>query len=137
MKTHTPHTNRNLLGLGKESDCGANGSSIAILYKDLGEIALLEGLHIHVSLVRFNHHQDVASRNLVALALSPLHDLALSHGRGESRHEDGSGAVRKRRAAASRLGRRGSGRGSGSGSGRSSATNNNLADIIPARKCYV
>ena len=53
-----------------------------------GQIAVLEGLHIHVGLVGLHHEHRLPPSDLVAGLLQPFHDLALRHGGAEGRHED-------------------------------------------------
>jgi len=67
--------------------------------------------------------------DLVALALGPLHDLALGHGGGEGGHEDGSRAVGKS-SATSGSGSRGLGSG-GSRGGSSSVADHDVGDVSP------
>ena len=54
----------------------------------MGEVAVEEGLDVHVSLVGLDDDDGVALADLLALALEPGDDLALGHGGGERGHVD-------------------------------------------------
>ena len=58
---------RNLvLGLGKECDGGSDGGDAAFLDDDGGEVAVVEGLDVHVGLVGLDDDDAVALGELVA-----------------------------------------------------------------------
>ena len=66
----------------------ADGGGLAVAGEDLGDVALLEGLDVHVGLVGLDDDDGLALADLLALALEPGDDLALGHGGGERGHVD-------------------------------------------------
>ena len=80
---------RNLvLGLGKECDGGSDGGDAAFLDDDGGEVAVVEGLDVHVGLVGLDDDDAVALGELVAFGFGPGDDFALGHGGAQCRHEN-------------------------------------------------
>jgi hypothetical protein len=90
-----------LLRLRDVGDRRAHGSHGAVRHGDHSQPACEERLDVHVRLVRLDDHHGVALGHLVALALQPRHDLALSHRAAQRRHEnllDGAASHRAARA---------------------------------------
>ena len=56
---------------------GADGGHLTVFDGDVGEVAVEEGLDVHVSLVGLDDDDGVALADLLALALEPGDDLAL------------------------------------------------------------
>jgi len=76
------------LGAADDSHDGAHGRTVAGLYADVGQKAILQGWHFHRHLVRLNFEQDVAGGYLVPDRLEPFDDLALVDRLAELRHQD-------------------------------------------------
>ena len=76
------------LGLGDEGDGRADGGHLSVGHGDVREVAVVEGLDVHVGLVGLDDDDGLALADLLALALEPGDDLALGHGGGERGHVD-------------------------------------------------
>ena len=82
------------LAVHDQADGLSHRSGAAGRHQHRRQEAPMEGLHIHVGLVRFHHQHRLASLHPLAGLLEPLHDLALRHGGGQGRHEDVVGGQR-------------------------------------------
>src|ERR671914_622719 len=56
-------------------------------HEDPGQRTLVYSLHFHRRLVGLDLSDDVASLDLLTFLDEPLGELALSHGRGQGRHQ--------------------------------------------------
>ena len=83
------------LGFNDQTNCFAHRRRATGRHQHSRQVALVEGLHIHIGLIRLDDQHGLAALNLVAWLLEPLHDLALRHGGGEGRHEDFVGGQRR------------------------------------------
>jgi hypothetical protein len=83
------------LGFNDQANCFAHRCRTTGWHQHSSQVALVEGLHIHVGLIRLDDQHGLPALNLVAWLLEPLHDFALRHGGGEGRHENFVGGQRR------------------------------------------